>query len=268
MTGARILAEGSRLARAARLIAHVGLGMLIAHVVIPFTIRRSKDRPSSLARRLTRRWMQDLCRLLGLRVEIEGTVCPGPVLFVANHISWLDIPALRAAVDADFVSKHEVLDWPAIGRMASRVGTIFLKRGAPKAAFVAADRMTWALTQGRSLIVFPEGTTTDGRTVRHFHARLYQAAIRTRTRVQPVAIAYPHAAGTNPLAPFIGDKDLIGHLWGLLGQKEMGVKLHFCPPIVALSTARRRTLADHTRERIVQALDRAGSADRPAAVRG
>lgn len=266
MTGASLLPEVRRYARAARLIAHLALGMLAAYVAIPLVGRTSDDRPSPLVRRLTHWWMRDLCRLLGLRLEIEGTACTGPLLFVANHISWLDIPVLRTAVDADFVSKHDVLDWPVIGGMANRVGTIFLNRGAPRAASLAADHMTWALTQGRSLIVFPEGTTTDGRTVRNFHARLYQAAIRTRTRVQAVAIAYPHAGGTNPLAPFIGDDDLVRHLWALLKTEGIVVKLRFCLPLVAAPSVPRRVLADRTRGQIVQALELDEPVDREAAI--
>lgn len=266
MTDTGVLSQRGRLARAARLVMHVTLGMLAAHVVIPFAGRTADDRPSPLARRLTHWWMRGLCRLLGLRLEIEGAVAAGPVLFVANHISWLDIPALRTAVDADFVSKHDVLDWPAIGSMARSVGTIFLKRGEPQAASLAADRMTWALTQGRSLIVFPEGTTTDGRTVRSFHARLYQAAIRTRARIQPVAIAYPHPTGTNPIAPFIGDDDLVRHLWALLGQDEIVVKLRFCPPLVAPPSVPRRVLADRSRTQIVRALELDEPVDRQSPI--
>lgn len=265
MTRTRALREVRRLARAVRLVVHVAAGMVAAHAIIPPAGRTKDGRPSPLTRRLTGWWMRRLCRLLGLRLQIEGALGTGPVLLVANHVSWLDIPSLRAALDADFVAKHDVLDWPAIGKMARRVGTIFLKRGERHAAAAAADRMTWALAQGRSLIVFPEGTTTDGTTVRRFHARLYQAAIRTHALVQAVAIGYPHPLGVNPRAPFVGEDNLLRHLWALLREDEIVVTLRFCAPIVA-ATLPRRALAEQTRAQIARVLGIEGPTDRREAI--
>jgi 1-acyl-sn-glycerol-3-phosphate acyltransferase len=110
-------------------------------------------------------------------------------VYVANHVSWLDIPCLLALIDATFVAKDEVARWPLVGDLAVQVDTIFFPRGEGQAQ-AAAERMMWHLVRRRSVMFFPEGTTTDGTTVRHFHSRLFQAATRTGTSVQPIAIRY------------------------------------------------------------------------------
>jgi 1-acyl-sn-glycerol-3-phosphate acyltransferase len=190
------------------------------------------------------------------------------VLYAANHISWLDIPCLRAAVDASFVSKEDVRRWPVIGRLAECAGTIFLRRGERDASAHTADHMTWALAQQHPVIVFPEGTTTDGRSVRQFHARLYQAAVRTQGYVQAVAIQYTlpvnaesrlrrrntdRVEGLNPLVPFLDDDTLARHLWELLGEDHVHARLSFCQPLAAHELVRRE-LAERTRGQILAVL--------------
>lgn len=113
--------------------------------------------------------------------------------------------------------------------------------------------MTWRLAAGAPVMVFPEGTSTDGTGVLRFHARLYQAATRLHGHVQAVAIRYPRAAGVNPVVPFVGDDDLASHLWRLLGEGSIEAELHFCAPLSAHGRER-RALANATREQILGAL--------------
>lgn len=188
-----------------------------------------------------------------MRLQIEGEPASGAVLYAANHVSWLDIPCLGAIVNAVFVAKQDVRRWPLVGAMAERLGTIFLARGERDASSRAAERMTWALARTQSVIVFPEGTTTDGRAVGHFHARLFQAAVHAHAAVQAVALSYPHPAGTHPAAPFIGEDDLARHLWRLLAEPSLVVRLVFCPPLSAHHHDR-RGLAEHTRAQVLAAL--------------
>jgi 1-acyl-sn-glycerol-3-phosphate acyltransferase len=237
--------------RAARLLGHVVLGALAAHTLLPL-LQRFGHRPLH-AQALVRWWNRRLLAILNVRLEMEGRIHAGPTLFVANHISWLDIPVLRAVADVAFVSKDEVRRWPLVGSMAARAGTIFMCRGQRDAAAQTAERMAWVL-QGRcQVLLFPEGTTTDGRGLRPFHARLYQAAIHTHTHVQAVALTYPHEAGVHPAAPYVGDIPLARHLWQLLGQPGLSAKLSFCAPLVA-NHQNRRELAHTTREQIRTAL--------------
>lgn len=248
MTSARtrLRRETRRLLRATRLAGHLLLGALLAHTVLGRRVRAQRQDA------LVRWWARGILRILDVRLEIEGRVSAEPVLFAANHVSWLDIPCLRAAFDAEFVAKQEVARWPVIGRMAGLAGTLFLNRGERDASLIAANNMSRALAAGRSVAIFPEGTTGDGRRLGRFHARLYQAAIRARRPVQAVAISYPHADGVHPAAPFVGDDNLGRHVWALLAEDGLTVRLTLCPSIHA--AGERRALAERTRAQIAVVL--------------
>ncbi len=245
MTGG-LRRETRRLWRATRLVGHLLLGALLAHTVLSQLVRAQRHDA------LVRWWVRGILRILNVRLEIEGQACTEPVLFAANHVSWLDIACLRAALDAEFVAKQEVARWPVIGRMAAIAGTLFLNRGERDASLIAANSMSGALAAGRSVVIFPEGTTTDGRRLGRFHARLYQAAIRTRRPVQAVAISYPHTDGVHPAAPFVGDDNLGRHVWALLAEEALTARLTLCPPIHAAGG--RRALAEYTCVQITDAL--------------
>jgi len=202
-----------------------------------------------------RGWMRSLLRIMGVRVHCQGRAHDAPVLLVANHISWLDIPCLLACTDGLFVAKQEVARWPLIGLLARQVGTLFLERG--QSGGKTAARMASALARGERVVLFPEGTSTDGRGVRPFYARLYQAAIDAPARVQAVAICYPHAAGAHPHVPFLGDDNLLGHLWRLLGEPGIDVRVLFCAAL-AVHGCRRSDLAVRSRNQISAVL-RAGT---------
>jgi 1-acyl-sn-glycerol-3-phosphate acyltransferase len=239
--------------RMARTALHLVVGAIAVQLLI---VGPNAPLPRAQLRRLqhavVRWWVRKLCRILHLQLQVRGPLPGRTTLLVTNHVSWLDIPALLSVVNADFVAKRDVVQWPVIGTIATRVGTIFLARGQHNAAKTTADGMTWRLAQRQNVILFPEATTSDGRGVRKFYARLYQAAIRTHSRVQAVAIRYPGLDGAQGAAPFIDDDELLGHLWRLLGEKQIVAELHFCDPLVP--DADRRTLANRTRQQICNAL--------------
>jgi 1-acyl-sn-glycerol-3-phosphate acyltransferase len=246
--------EARRLVRAAVLLTHLAGGVLTAYPVFSLFALTGIDPHGRRRAAMVRAWMRTLLRILRVSVRVHGDIRTGAVLYCANHVSWLDIPCLRAIVDAAFVAKSEVRRWPLVGSLAARAGTLFLKRGNPEATNEIADRMTWLLTANKSVIVFPEGTSTDGSSVLRFHARLYQPASRVDGHVQAVAIRYPRGTGIHPAIPFIDDDDLASHLWCLLGEESIEAELHFC---AALATAgrERRALADTTRRQIIEALE-------------
>lgn len=243
----RTLRRGWRLACVAL---HLVAGAIAAQMLMIGPHARLSRAP--MQRAVVRWWVLKLCRILNLDVRVRGTLPRRASLLVTNHVSWLDIPALLTVLDADFVAKRDVVCWPVIGAMATRIGTIFLARGQRNAAQTTADGMTWRLAQRRNVILFPEATTSDGRGVRKFYARLYQAAIRTHSRVQAVAIRYPELDGPQGAAPFIDNDELVGHLWRLLGEKRIVAELHFCDPLVPDTD--RRSLANRTRRQICDAL--------------
>lgn len=242
-----------RVARLLAILVHLALGIALARTVLVWASRCSV-RGAHWRAGIAQGWIQRLNRLLHLRIAIHGSVSDSPTLFVANHISWLDITCLHAVLGADFVAKQEVAAWPLVGAMAREAGTMFLRRGDPLATEAVADRITWLLKRGRSVILFPEGTTTNGSTVRRFHSRLYQSAFRTHAHIQAVAIAYPHPAGVNPAAPFVGDDSLVRHMWRLLAEPSIDVTLTFLPRVAAAGFGSRRAIAEYTRAQIAAAL--------------
>lgn len=242
--------ETRRLARAASLLAHLTGVILTAYVVFPLFTATGMDRYGYRREAIVRAWMRMLLRILNVRLRVRGSIRRGAVLYCANHISWLDVPCLRAVVDATFVAKSEVRRWPLVGGLAARVDTFFLIRGNHDATSHVADHMTWSLAAGNPVIVFPEGTSTDGRSVRRFHARLYQAATRVHGYVQAIAVRYPLGTGLNPAVPFVGEDNLASHLWRLLDEDKIDAELHFCPALPA-DGRERRALADTTRWQIL-----------------
>ncbi len=219
---------------------------------------------TATGRRIVRFWHRGALTLLGIPLKTMGKPVEAPALIVANHISWVDIAALGALCPGHFVAKSEIEAWPIFGWLARRAGTYYIQRGDRQASAAIAQRMTEALAHDQSVLLFPEGTSTDGRQVRPFHARLFAAAIDTGCPVQPVVLRYPDARGaTHPAAPFIGDDTLLHHLWGLLrARTEFAVEVRFlAPELPAGLTA--RALANRAREVIVAHHDSAR--DRPGA---
>ena len=249
----RLARELRRITRLLRVVAHLVLGVVVAHTLLGWASRGSA-RGARLRAAVAQHWTRRLCRILNLQITVHGTVSRAPTLFVANHLSWLDIPCLHAVLATDFVAKQEVAQWPLVGAMARQAGTMFLRRGDRVAAEAVGEQMTWLFKRGRSVILFPEGTTTDGSFVHRFHSRLYQPALRTHAPVQAVAVAYPHPAGVHPAAPFVGDDNLARHLWALLAEPSIDVTLTFCPAVITTGAGSRRTVAKHTRAQIVDAL--------------
>lgn len=240
-----------RVGRLAHLAVHVLLGLLAAYPLFALLDVIAPRRPHAHRQAAARWWTRGLCSILKLRIRIEGRIHDAPALFVANHISWLDIICLRAHLDALLVAKEEVRRWPVFGAIAARADTLFLTRGGPSVH--VADHMTWHLLARRSVLMFPEGTSSHGTTVDHFHARLYQAAIRAQCAVQAVAITYPHPAGVHPAAPFVGEAALLPHLWRVLAEPALEVRISLCAPLSATGKER-RTLANLTRDQILRAL--------------
>ena len=200
-----------------------------------------------------RDWYARALEIAGVRFRITGALPQRPSLVVANHISWLDIPLLGAAVDPCFLAKAEIARWPLIGWLARAHGTRFIRRGAHEASeHILA--MQAGLAEGRHFVVFPEGTTSRGEGVRRFHPRLFAAVAGTEYPVQPVALDYEQTRDrTVPVAYADGDR-LVPNVWRLLCRPETRVDLHFLPSLDAAASDR-RALADASRDAIVEVLD-------------
>lgn len=175
-------------------------------------------------------WSSQMLVCLGIRLVVKGTPAQqGPVLLVANHISWLDISALHAARYCRFVSKSDVKGWPVIGRLAAGVGTLFIERQSRRDTRRIVHHMAASLAAGDVLAVFPEGTTGDGVHLLPFHGNLLQASISANAPVQPVALSFvdENTGQHSQLPCYLGDDTLLSSVWRTLGTPGIAVHLHF-----------------------------------------
>lgn len=157
-------------------------------------------------------WARQMLQIFGIQLVRRGhALASGPVLLVANHVSWLDILVMHASGYCRFISKADVRRWPLIGEMAHHAGTLFIERESRRDAHRMVQDMAERLQAGDVLAVFPEGTTGDGLQLKPFHANLIQAAIAAQVPVQPVALRFTDGrTGQISLAPrFIDDDTLL-----------------------------------------------------------
>ncbi len=179
---------------------------------------------------------------LGVEVTVRGEpqLRDGPLLVVANHVSWLDVYLLNALTPARFVAKSEVRGWPVVGPIAAAFGTFFIVRGSYRDAARVKDAIAAALRDGGRVVVFPEGTTTDGTRVGRFHAALLQAAVDAGVPVQAVAIRYvAPEGGPDPAAAFIDDMSFVESLRRVLGRTHIAAEVHIAPAFPSARRSRR-----------------------------
>jgi len=178
-------------------------------------------------------WAEAMLRIVGIELVVKGRPpADGPVLLVANHISWLDILVMHAARHCRFVSKSDVRDWPFVGTLSDGAGSLYIARESRRDAHRVVTQMAERLQAGDILAVFPEGTTGDGITLKHFHANLIQAAIEASVPVQPVALKFIDAAsGATSFAPsYVDDETLAGSIWRTLTAPPLKAVVVFGEP--------------------------------------
>jgi 1-acyl-sn-glycerol-3-phosphate acyltransferase len=191
-------------------------------------------------------WSVRMLALLNVRLEVRGAPPErGPVLLVANHISWLDILVMHAARYCRFVSKADIKRWPLIGALATGGGTIYIERESRRDALRVVHAMAAGLQRGEVVAVFPEGTTGDGIDLLPFHANLIQAAIAARAPAQPVALSFLDArTGARSDSPsYVGDETLLGSVWRTVSGPPLVAVVHYGEPQPALGRARREWAA-------------------------
>ncbi|MCB4767585.1 1-acyl-sn-glycerol-3-phosphate acyltransferase [Ancylobacter sp. Lp-2] len=195
-----------------------------------------------------RRWIPVLyhravLRLVGVKVRVSGApAAERPLLILANHVSWLDIGVLGSRFPLCFVAKSEVAGWPGIGLLAKLQRTIFVDRQARAATGRVSEAIAARLGAGDPVVLFAEGTSSDGNRVLPFRSALVGAA-RPSTAgapaaIQPLAIAYVAQGGVSlgrarrPLVAWYGDMDLAPHLMDVLRRGGIEVELRFGEPIL------------------------------------
>lgn len=211
-----------------------------------------------LRRRLPCYWQRVAARLIGLRVTVLGNPVPraaSGTLLASNHVSWLDIVALGAAMPVSFVAKDDVAGWPGVGMLAKLQQSVFIDRTRPRRAAEQVSAIRDRLVKGDRIVLFPEGTTSDGNFLLPFKSALFGAAGVAPGRtdlpfmVQPVAIAYtglhglPMGRSGRPVAAWPGDVELVPHLNGVLDCGAIDVTIIFGEPFAASGVENRKMLA-------------------------
>lgn len=224
--------------------------------------------------RFAQLYWSTICKLMGMKVRVIGEPATGgmrPVVYASNHSSWLDVPVLGGNLQACFVSKDDVGQWPVVGQVARLGRTIFVSRQRGTTGR-ERDDMRLRLAAGDDLILFPEGTSSDGTRVLPFHSSFFAAAkpsvvigagagevpngggaaASCRPLVQPVSVVYDRLAGLpvgnarRSVFSWYGDMDLASHFWQLAQWRSMRASIVLHPPLDPADFPTRKALAQAT----------------------
>lgn len=219
-------------------------------------------------RGVPRRFHRVSCRIFGLKLIEKGHPCQErPTLFVSNHSSYLDIEVLGAVLNASFVAKAEVAKWPLFGFLARIQETVFIDRAARREIDRQNQSLRDRLEAGDNLILFPEGTSSDGNRTLPFKTALFAVAERRlrdqALRVQPISVTavamdgIPIGRTLRPIYAWYGDMDLLPHLWSVVQAGEITVVVEFHEPATIEAFGTRKALAEYCRGRIAEGVSRA-----------
>jgi 1-acyl-sn-glycerol-3-phosphate acyltransferase len=246
--------------RIAALLAHVLAGLLISGAIFPWLAQRNRNR-------IIRAWSRLLLALCGVRLRLAGLPLLPEIartgigsgsrgrLLLANHVSWLDVFAIHAALPSRFVAKSEIRRWPLLGLLVTLVGTLYIERGRRHAVHTMNHQVREKLQRGETVAVFPEGTTTDGGALLPFHANLIAPAIDVGAECWPVALRYTQNGAPSRAAAFVGDMSLPASLWNILRARRLQVEVAFLQPVRSDDGSSRHHIAEAAAERIAAWLD-------------
>lgn len=239
------------------------LGLTLPLMPIQGLLVRAAPR---LARRLPHWYHRQVCRLIGVRLAIDGRVTPGrPVLLVSNHVSWLDIPVLSAVAPLSFVAKREVGSWPFVSSLARLQRTVFVDRERRSAVGETASEISERLAAGETVVLFAEGTSSDGNRVLPFMTSLFAAAkpsakstapTATDAQVQTLALVYtarhglPLGRAGRPHVGWYGDMEMTSHAWQLLKSGPLDVHIRIGDPVPLSAFPGRKELARHSEQEV------------------
>ena len=262
--------------RDVRAVLLISAVMALSIVVIPPQWLFARLWPAA-ARVFPHLYFRAVTRLMNLRVEIKGTpVRAGPSLYVANHLSWLDILVLSTVRPMCFIAKREVADWPLFGLLATVGRTLYIDRDRRHEVKAACDAIRERLMAGETVVLFPEGTSSDGNRVLPFRSSLLGAADLEvngeAVLVQPITIAYSGVYGIpvgrvrRPIFAWHGNMQLLPHLLGVGRAGPFEASLTFHPPRTVRDQGSRKALALACEETIRAGLVEALTGRSPALV--
>ena len=209
---------------------------------------------------LPRLWQKFMCWLLGFKVTVNGNMSQGrPLMLVANHVSWSDILVIGSIAEVSFISKSEVKGWPLFGSFARLQRTLFIERESKHKTADQANEIAARLKSGDILVLFAEGTTSDGNRVLPFKSSLLGAAKAAldvgngeaidHVLIQPVSLAYTRIQGLpigrflRPVVAWPGTMPLAKHLKGILAARAIDVELTFGEPVMFDRSSDRKVLS-------------------------
>jgi 1-acyl-sn-glycerol-3-phosphate acyltransferase len=206
-----------------------------------------------------------LLRILGINLRLHGSPAhTAPVLFVSNHASYLDIPVLGAVLPAGFVAKSEVAKWPLFGFLSRVQNTVFIERRSTRAAEQCLQLQDH-FAKKQNLVLFPEGTSSDGLTALHFKSSLFRivedCVKDTAITVQPISVTcteldgFPLLREERALYAWYGDMTLTPHLWNVFKRGNFTVDIIFHPPLTTEDYPNRKLLAATCQSIVAQGIE-------------
>ena len=234
------------------LVAVLGATILLALAVSVCPSRRAR-------RNLARRGLTTCCRwllgALGVQRLRGGPTPPAGALLLANHLSWLDIPLVLASYDCTFVAKHEVRRWPGIGVLGNALGVIWIERRRPRDLLRVIPILEAALRAGQTVLLFPEGTTTNGHTVLPFRSGLLDAAVRANAPVLPIALSGAVRRGNLDALCWHGTESLVANVPRVAALEGARMRAHVGAPLGPVHD--RKRLARAARDQLLRRFRRA-----------
>lgn len=241
------------------ILAFIGI-VAVSLVLVPLQALALMVGWTAVSNTLPQVWNRSVLWMMGIRVHKHGALGEmRPLLLVANHVSWVDIMVLSAAEKVSFIAKREVGSWPFIGLLAKLNGTVFVNRERRQSTGDAAKEIADRLGSGRVMVLFGEGTSSNGIHVLPFRTALVGGAVRAMGKggeaaVQPVAINYTQLHGVpigrfhKPRVAWYGDMEMAGHLWWILKYGDFDVDVAFGEPIRLSDGVDRKAVAKRAEE--------------------
>lgn len=233
-----------------RVSIHLIVGLWTCAVVFPLIDSRGRERR-------IKRWSGQLLSICGVQLDVRHAADAQQVaraLIVSNHVSWLDIFVINAHHPCRFVAKSDIRDWPLIGWLSHRAGTVFLARGNRREVRKIYAGLVSSIHAGHRVAFFPEGTTVAQGSLLPFHANLFEAAIEAEVPIQPFALRYLDARGEHhPAVDFIGDMSFAQSIAAILKTRQIRAVLVRLP-VIETAGAHRRDIAQASRASVAQAL--------------
>ena len=235
--------------RLLRLLLHFLSALLASATIFPLFSADQRQR-------YIQRWSASLLAICGVTVRVSKRheIAPN-ALIVANHLSWLDIYLINSVSPSRFIAKASVRNWPLIGWLSEKAGTVFIARGSSRDLRKIFQNLVVHLKTGERFSFFPEGTTAAQGQLLPFHANLFEAAIEAGTPVQPYALRYLNAVGgLHAAIDFSGDTRFLESVFAVLKARHINAELIILPPLETAG-AHRRSLALAARQAVALALN-------------